>query len=85
MPWVDVNLDDVDTDDLISELEDRHLDIHEQFALLELIKNSQLSDEPPKLKLFLSIMDKYSYLELHDMLIINSPAKAGLNQIPLIQ
>lgn len=84
MPWVDVNLDDVDTDDLISELENRHLDLHEQNALLDLIKDGQMSHEVPKMKLFLSIMEEYSYLELHDMLIINSPAKAGNNQIPLI-
>lgn len=84
MAWVDVNLDDVDTDDLISELENRYLDIHEQNSLLDLVKEGQLRDEPPKLKLFISIMDKYSYLELHDMLIVNSPAKAGSNQLPLI-
>lgn len=58
MPYVDIELDEFDTDDLIEELENRSLDLEQQDKLLDLIKDGQLKIDTPKMKLFLSVMDK---------------------------
>lgn len=60
--WVDLDLDDVDTDDLIDELENRYLDEGERKLLLEMVKNND-----DKINLFMKIKDRYSIFELEQM------------------
>lgn len=82
MPWIDINLNDIDTSDLISELEDRYLDDREQAYLLNLIKNNGASDAR-KMEFFLEVMGKYSMLELQEMFSSLENTIAGKNQLSL--
>lgn len=59
---VEFNLDDVDTDELLAELENRYLNHREKELLLALAK-----DNDPKLKLFMQQAERFSLLELEQM------------------
>lgn len=63
MPYVDIDMRHIDTDDLLEELENRYLDEREKIKLQDLLNN----DPSEKYKLFMSVMDKYSLLELEEM------------------
>jgi len=60
---IDVDLRHCSTYELIDELENRYLDQREMSSLLDLVKG----DDSQKLKLFISVMDKYSSMELQDI------------------
>lgn len=61
--WIDVDLKEVDTDDLLDELEGRYLNDREQKLLIDLLKG----DDNAKLDLFFQVKDKYSLLELQEL------------------
>jgi hypothetical protein len=76
-----INLDDVDTSDLIDELENRYLDKDEQESLLDLVKVDLERSE--KLKLLLKIVDKYSLQELSEMFKEDCTTPIPKNQLAL--
>lgn len=82
MPWIDINLNDIDTSDLISELEDRYLDDRDQTYLLKIIKKTSGSDAR-KMEIFLKVIGKYSLSELQDMFSSVEHTIAGKNQLSL--
>jgi hypothetical protein len=79
--YVTINLDDVDTSDLIDELENRYLDKDEQESLLDLVKVDLERSE--KLKLLLKIVDKYSLQELSEMFKEDCTTPIPKNQLAL--
>lgn len=60
---VDIDLDDVETRDLIDELENRYLDDREQKWLIKLIKDN----DGGKLDLFLKARERFTLIELEEM------------------
>jgi len=80
--YIRIDLDDIDTDDLIDELGNRYLDNSEQLELLNLVRDNY--DDSGKLKIFLKNINRFSVLDLEKMFAdIPEPAVAGKNQIPL--
>jgi hypothetical protein len=77
--YVRIDLDDLDTDDLIDELENRCLDNDESERLLTIVKDN----ESDKMKLFIKVMDKYSLMELQEMFAERFDALPSKYQIPL--
>ena len=67
--WVDVELDEVSTSDLLSELENRYLGKREKIELTSLLQN----DEWRKLELFLKVKDKFSVGELEELFTEKAP------------
>lgn len=63
MPWIDIDLREIDDDDLLSELENRYLNEDEKLRLIRYLNK----DPHEKLKFFISVMDKYSLMELENM------------------
>lgn len=61
---VDIELSEVDTRDLISELEDRYFN---EFEFNDIIDMMYSDDDKLKMKFFFQIKDKYSLLELKEM------------------
>lgn len=79
--WIDVDLNEVSTRDLLDELENRYLGNREKDLLLELIKN----DEGKKVQLFLKVKDRFSLIELEELFKENTyspPCKEQLSIFP---
>lgn len=74
-----ITLDDIDTDDLIEELERRHLDIHEQDRLLKMVQD----EDSKKLSVFLKAQNKFSVAQLEEMFSEKYNVAAGENQIAI--
>jgi hypothetical protein len=81
--YLRIELDDIDTSDLIEELDNRYLDNNEQDQLLDLIKESRLRTDAQKIKLFLKAMDKYSIQELQELFQENMSTIISKNQLQL--
>jgi hypothetical protein len=78
--WVSVDLDDMDTDDLMDELEKRYLDERDKNILMSIIE-----DNDPKIKLFMQVREKYSIFELEEMFGDKTPQlKIPENQLKLL-
>lgn len=63
MPYVSIDLDDIQTHELISELENRWLDTDDQRKLVDMLKY----EEKEKLKLFYKVIDKFTLIEFEEM------------------
>jgi hypothetical protein len=61
--WVSVDLDDMDTDDLLDELENRYLGEREKNILMSI-----LEDNDQKVKLFMAAKDRFTIYELENLL-----------------
>jgi hypothetical protein len=61
--WVSVDLDDMDTDDLLDELENRYLDERDKNILMSI-----LEDNDPKVKLFMAVKERFTISELEELL-----------------
>lgn len=85
--YLNVDLEDIDTDDLISELEDRRLSNSEKLELLNIAKDvkgfSQYSIDAVKIRLFMKVMDRYSMQELHDLFQEDYHTPVPPNQLQL--
>jgi hypothetical protein len=78
---VDIDLNEIDTYELIDELDSRAtcLDESEKQQLLDIVKYH----DSEKWKWFLSIKDKYSLFELQELAKADDPAVASENQLKL--
>lgn len=61
--WVDIDLDEVTTSELLDELENRYLSSHEKQCILKLLRE----DDEMKYDLFFQFKDKFSISEFEEM------------------
>lgn len=61
--WVDIDLDEVTTSELLDELENRYLRAHEKQCILKLLRE----DDELKYDLFFQFKDKFSISEFEEM------------------
>lgn len=61
--WVHIDIREVDTEDLLEELQSRYLNDREQMMLIDLLRGEDKS----KLDLFFKAKDRYSVLELQEL------------------
>lgn len=76
---VNINANEISTDDLIEALEHHYLEQWEMEKLARIIGTSA----GKKMKLFLKVMNRYSTKELEEMFAEKVDAHAGPNQIEL--
>jgi hypothetical protein len=81
--YLQVDLDEVETSDLIEELDNRYLVVSEQEELLSLIKHSRLHIDAQKISMFLKVMDKFSLQELADLFKEDITTPIPENQLSL--
>lgn len=61
--WVDVDLEEVSTRDLLDEIEDRYLGTWEQKMLISMIRN----EDRAKFDFFFQIKDKFTLSQLEEL------------------
>lgn len=79
MPYVDIDLYQVSTHELLDELQNRHLNDNEQLSLIQLIT----TQDTKKFALFLKVYERYSIHELEELFCEKSVIVESENQIPL--
>lgn len=79
--WAEIDLDDVDTRDLINELETRGLSNREEGYLLNLIRDN--AEDAAKMRLFLQVQHRYSLKELSELFKEDCSTPIPKNQLSL--
>lgn len=79
--YIDIDLNDVNTWELIEEIETRSLCLSD--SQKQQILDAIAYDDAEKWKLFLSVKNKYSLLELQEVFNTSEPACSSKAQLPI--